>query len=82
MALCAECQVQARRQAEQMKPRECREGMALLARNDALAAYGSLPLPDVRIGDVVKVTLVAGAVEDMGWCEKHGCDNNYHLGRT
>ncbi len=58
-----------------MRPRMVTEGVAVVGTRDGLLAYSTMPFPDVRIGDVVRVTLIAGAVEDMGFCDTEGCAN-------
>lgn len=69
---CISCEEAAEAQAKAMAPREIREGYAMIAHVNALLPYGSKPVPDVRLGDLVKVTLVAAAVPDAGPCED--CD--------
>lgn len=73
--LCASCSEQADRQAEQMKPRTLREGVAMIAKQAAFVPVHNRPLPDVRMGDIVRVVLVAGAVEDLGFCDNVDCSN-------
>jgi hypothetical protein len=68
MKTCERCEESARRQAEQMKPREVREGYAVVASTNAFL-WRTDPPADIRMGDVVKIELVGSAVEDMGWCE-------------
>lgn len=67
---CPRCEEQAQRQAEQMAPREHTVGIARVNNLDALAWVidGKHVTPDIRLGDFVRIELVAGAVEDMGWC--------------
>jgi hypothetical protein len=69
--LCERCEAAADRQAAQMAPREVREGVARVLRDDSLEFIVG-PAADIRIGDIVRVQLVAGAVEDMPWCDE--CD--------
>jgi len=73
--ICSGCEEAAELQRVAMEPREVRSGYALIAHRDALLAYGALPLPDVRLGDLVRVELVAAAVPDAGWCANEDCDN-------
>lgn len=75
MSECGACLEQGARQAEQLRPREPKEGLAMVARTDALSSYGHLPLPDVRLGDVVRVELVAAAIEAGHWCTEPSCPN-------
>lgn len=70
MVSCRRCEEAAEAQREAMAPREVREGYAVLSHVRGLQAYGDMPFPDVRLGDVVKVSLVAAAVPDVGWCEE------------
>ena len=70
------------RQQEQMKPREPKEGYAILARNEAFLPLFDQPMADVRVGDIIRITLISGAVEDITagfYCE---CDEdeNPHYG--
>lgn len=74
MSLCQNCQAQAERQAEQMRPRSGPlVGTARLLRSDGFDYIG--PAPDLRLNDVVRVQLVAGSVEDMGYCSDEQCEN-------
>lgn len=61
---CKSCEESARLQQEAMVPREVREGLAVVRKRDALMSFGGLKVPDVRMGDVVRVQLVAAAVPD------------------
>jgi hypothetical protein len=78
MSLCASCSEQADRQAEQMKPRLVTEGRVLVTKKDGLTAVFGNEQPDIRMGDIVFVKLIAGAAEDMGWCSDESCDAYRH----
>ena len=61
-------------QAEAMKPRDPREGWALLAKTEAFLPVAHRPFPDIRMGDIVEIRLIAAAVPDITagfYCE---CD--------
>lgn len=64
------------RQQEQMRPRQVSEGYVRIVHRDPfLAISDKHPLPDVRMGDIAYVKLVAGGVEDITagvYCE---CDD-------
>jgi hypothetical protein len=51
------------RQQAQMMPRKRTEGLAVVAHRDAFQ-WRSEPA-DIRVGDIVRVTLIAGAVSDI-----------------
>jgi len=74
METCQRCEEAAARQAEAMAPRKIREGYAVVLSLDALRWRNGELTPDIRVGDVVRVILVGGAVPDMPYCEK--CEGN------
>ena len=75
VTLCAICQESAARHPDAAQLREPREGVAIIGRTDALLPCPAAVLPDVRIGDVVRVSLVAAAVPDMNFCDDAACEN-------
>lgn len=81
---CSRCEETARAQAEAMQPREeIANALALVIRSDGLKWIDTRPASqrakegeleqDLRIGDIIRVTLIAGAVPDGGFCD---CEND------
>lgn len=61
-------------QQEAMKPRHVVEWRAVVAKPDAFLSVLGADVPDIRMGDIVSVTLIATAVPDITagvYCE---CD--------
>lgn len=52
-------------QQKAMKPRTNREGRVMVTRSDWFTAIFQYEQPDIRIGDIVRVELIAGAVPDV-----------------
>lgn len=67
--LCAKCLSAVEAQQAAMAPRNVTKGIGLLLTADAFKWLGITPSPDLRVGDYVRVELVAGAVPDIGFCE-------------
>ena len=73
--ICQNCIESAEAQRIAMEPRQVKEGWALVAMRDPFLQVAGQPLPDIRIGDIVEVRLIAGAVPDAGWCHNSECEN-------
>lgn len=52
-------------QQEAMQPRHFPRSRVLVTNADAFSAILQYEQPDVRIGDIVKIELIAGAVPDV-----------------
>lgn len=52
-------------QQEAMKPRKNREGRVMVTRSDWFTSIFQYEQPDIRIGDIVRVELIAGGVPDV-----------------
>ncbi len=73
--ICQECEEQGERQQQQMMPRDLTEGLVMVSHRDPFLSVGGKPVPDIRMGDIVQVKLIAGTVEDIGYCGTEGCEN-------